>query len=70
MTPNNNLSVLPFYEGVQYQDYKNRMRMATFTRCLRLSINYCRFKSYVRPVQITLYRFGCTIINLPAYWQT
>ena len=22
MTPNNNLSVLPFYEGVQYQDYK------------------------------------------------
>lgn len=22
MTPNNNLSVLPFYEGLQYQDYK------------------------------------------------
>lgn len=36
MTPNNNLSVLPFYESPQYQDYKNRMRMATFTRCLRL----------------------------------
>lgn len=61
MIPNNNLSVLPFYEGVQYQDYKNLMRMATFTRCLRLSISYCRFKLSVQPGATKLHGFGCTI---------
>lgn len=70
MTPNNNLSVLPFYEGIQYQDYKKSYAYGDVYPLFTPINKLLPFKSYVQHVQIILFMQGCTIINLPVYWQT